>query len=124
MKSKMVVGVSSLFLVFAGLIISAPASHAAQDCVVSTTYEVDGYHGQLIFYPSFKCYSDKTAVVMSTFPGGGGGEWTNTEARVTYSGTGITVPLDGSREYCVQINTQPSIYNISDSYYDRPCVVI
>ena len=111
---------SSAAILAASLIAgSAPAN--ASGCEINTWSEVDGYHGVIIFYPSFRCSYSSVSASMATFPSNGGNQWSRPSAGVWYSGTGVQVPIQGSGQYCVQIDL--AVYTSGvQSYSSRPCI--
>lgn len=106
------------------LIVSAGPGHAAASCELSSWSEVDGYHGVIIFYPSFVCYQQTGSVSMATFPSNGGNQWTTPTPGTWYSGNGFAVPMNGAGTYCGQVNIYVSSGLGPESISSRPCVTI
>ncbi|MET0811540.1 MAG: hypothetical protein ABWY03_00705 [Microbacterium sp.] len=85
---------------------AAPASAAAPVCQPSSSYEVDGSTGHVIFYPTVRCDGETFSLVVEGFSieTGSSSIFYSGRPAGTYAGYGVAIPLHGSGEYCVVVS--------------------
>ncbi|WP_326965763.1 hypothetical protein [Arthrobacter sp. CG_A4] len=115
-------GTSATVLTLGSLLLGSAPTQAAPSCEISTWHEVDGYHGNIIFYPSFVCYKQVGSVAMTTYPTSPGQQWTIPAPGMWHSSYGVAVGIGGPGEYCALITIVVSSGLGPEKFTSRPCI--